>query len=293
MTGGSVSESAQQVDFAGIPANLAVATNTISVQGALHGSSSISVEFNSGPQTFGTFSGNTLVLSFPQTDGTVAPVTFHEASASQYNQAVGNLHASVDASNQTYLNEQQIRKEQQAIENDAAALNTDFNSFKYFLPSDVTSVHAAVQQEESDLATTNTMSKNVGQVCENAGRTDDEAGVVQDDAGTVENKTYAVATDISSTPRWIQEVQADQAKLQFDEAVLPTYPASAPSAEQVADAVAGYNRDIASAISSVNTDIDSANSDAATAMQVANQALASINDCGVDRTPPVTIQHLS
>jgi hypothetical protein len=314
ISNGTISGSVQEAIATGTPPNETVAGQTDSVTGAVHGSS-VMVQFDNRPPIFGTLSGDTLTLNGPLPDGTIEASAWHKATTAEYDQAVAQLHATVDSANQAAIRAAQaaaqaaqIQKEQEAIDSDVTAVNNDLATLSsHSGQQDIAAVGTALQQEQSDFAKTQTLTQTVlaqarqdpndstGQVCSNAGKTDSQAGTVAfSDTGAVGSAADKVGNDISSSRKWVQQIQGDFAKLQFDEAVLPSYqPPGAPTAQQVTDAVNGENAAIAAALSTVNAEIDTANADAATAMQLANQALASVKDCGVDRTPPTALQHLS
>lgn len=123
---GRLSGTAQTVTTKGQPPNMSTSSNTLSLTGTLS-DLSISISFSGDPTTSGTMAGGSFVLNFPQTNGTLAPVTFASASARQFNVAVNSLSQQVAQANQSEANAQALQQEQQKIGNDAASVNSDIS----------------------------------------------------------------------------------------------------------------------------------------------------------------------
>lgn len=123
--GGDLSGTAQTVTTQGSAPDITTNSGTLTVSGHRDGSQ-ISLSFNSGPQTFGTISGGSFSLDFPQPDGTLAPVTFDPASAQRYNSAVSSLSNDVAQTNQTAANAQ--AQEQASAQAAAAAATAKANA---------------------------------------------------------------------------------------------------------------------------------------------------------------------
>jgi len=93
----------QAVTTAGQVPYLSTTSDTVRVVGTLHGSV-VTLSFDSDPPTFGALSDGCLVLDCTQPDGTLSPLTFDSASASQYNSAVADLNQRVAQANQKAAN---------------------------------------------------------------------------------------------------------------------------------------------------------------------------------------------
>ena len=102
---GSLNGSEQTVNTTGQTPNMSTTSGTLQVTGVLHGSSiSLSFEgFNGGAPVFGTAAGTSVVMNFPQPDGTLAPVTFLKAGVAQFNNAVVQLKNTIQAANESAI----------------------------------------------------------------------------------------------------------------------------------------------------------------------------------------------
>jgi RNA polymerase-interacting CarD/CdnL/TRCF family regulator len=64
-------------------------------------------------------------LNFPQTDGLLAPITFHSASVVDFNQAVADLKQRIVAANQQASDAQALQQAEHKLDQEAAAVNSD------------------------------------------------------------------------------------------------------------------------------------------------------------------------
>jgi len=161
--GGAVSGSAQVLEVSGTPPGLKPNSSTIEVTGSLT-NSTVTLSFNGDVSVFGQFSGGGFTIDFPQPDGTLAPLTFSAASAAAYNLAVNDLDKQVASTNQATAAEDALRQQEQAVANDAARVTSDINGFSQpetSLGGDVKSIQPALQQEATDLATTQSKAQAV------------------------------------------------------------------------------------------------------------------------------------
>lgn len=99
---GSLSGSEQNVTATGSPPNLSTENGTSRVSGVLRGST-ISISLDGGAPVFGAATETSIVLNFPQPDGTLSPITFHKAGVTQFNNAVIQLNNTIQAANQSAL----------------------------------------------------------------------------------------------------------------------------------------------------------------------------------------------
>jgi hypothetical protein len=118
---------------AGHRPNETTSSRTLTLAGTLSGSA-ISISFNGAPDTFGQLSNGRFTLDVPQPDGTLAPVTFHSASAADFNGAVGNLSQQVQTANQQEAQQRQraaaavavaLQKAERQIDQDAATVRAE------------------------------------------------------------------------------------------------------------------------------------------------------------------------
>ena len=82
------------------PPTEVISVKTMTVTGQIS-KSNVSVNFQGFIEVFGTMSGGGFILDFPQPDGSLAPVTFRHASASDYNEALAKIRAQVSSANAT------------------------------------------------------------------------------------------------------------------------------------------------------------------------------------------------
>jgi MFS family permease len=121
---GKLVGSVQAVVTSGQAPDLSTTSSTFGVTGTLHGSS-INLCLDGDPPIFGSLSDGILTLDCPQPDGSLIPVTFDAASASEYNDALTDLHRRVADDNQPAVSSTQRGKEQKADENVGAAAGGD------------------------------------------------------------------------------------------------------------------------------------------------------------------------
>src|ERR1700728_3490011 len=121
---GSLRGSAQVLTTTGEAPNLTNGSQTVSVTGSLEGST-ITLSFNDGAPTFGTLSNGSFTVNFPQSDGSLSPVTFASATASQYNTALAKLNNEITKENRTAENAEELAQEQQKINEDASSVSSD------------------------------------------------------------------------------------------------------------------------------------------------------------------------
>jgi hypothetical protein len=82
------------------PLSEVISVKTTTVTGQIN-KSNVSVNFQGFIEVFGTMSGGGFILDFPQPDGSLAPVTFRHASASDYNEALAKIRDQVSSANAT------------------------------------------------------------------------------------------------------------------------------------------------------------------------------------------------
>jgi hypothetical protein len=288
---GRLSGSAQAVTTTGEAPSLSTTSYTESVSGTLNGSA-ISLSFNGNPSEFGTMSSGSFTLNFPQEDGTLAPVTFKSASASQYNSALADLHRQVTQANL----EATINSESQTVTSDIDALSRSEAALKAEVPSlpsnigqDLATTKAMEQQVVTDVQQAN---GNTGQPCDDAGTVADDAGTVADDAGGIEY-IPGIQDDLNGLRNGVTSLQSDLSTLQSAESALPSYqPINAPSKGEVDQAVVLADATISSSLSAMNGVITQANSDVSTAYQYVASAYQVAN-CGSAPTAPSPLPPVS
>lgn len=119
-TDGQLTGTAQVVGVNGQPPSESTSSSTVPVTGTLSGST-ISLSFGGNAEQFGTISGDTFAIDFPDRSGVLVPATFRAVAASVYNGAVQSLTASAARSNSSFLASQ----EQAGVQQVKALCGTD------------------------------------------------------------------------------------------------------------------------------------------------------------------------
>lgn len=305
---GQLSGSAQAIGVSGQVPDTQTTNETLTVSGSLNGST-LSLSFDGGAATFGTFTGNGFTLNFPQPDGTLAPVPFHHAAAAAFDDQVTTIRQNVANANAREANAEAIQQARQRIDADAQTVNSDLGNLAAAADAATNDAQAvagkSLKTEATDLAATYTDKQaviaeahqspdgNSGQVCSDAaGVSSDAAGVASDAAG-VGSDAAGVSNDISAVRDDIAGLSTDFAQLLTDEASLPGYqPQNAPTQSEVTRAAAAANAAIVIAFSVTNTDIDRANANVTAAYQYA-AAASQAGNCGPPDATPDTVRHIS
>ena len=298
MNGNSISGTAQDDYVSGNTPNEEVSSNTYSVSGELNGSQ-ISISFNGGADTFGTFSANSFTLDFPQSDGSLVPAMFHSASAGQFNEALSTLQGAVNNDNALMQQADTISQGESTISKDIKTVDNDLSSLSQDTSGATASLGAFTHDlatEKADLATTGSAEQSVAteaaqqgagnpQVCSDAATVASDADTVASDGNSVESALTTVRNDIG-------RLQSDFAQLQNDEAALPSYHPQAPSETTMASAVASGQETIAVTLNGANAAIDQANAYQTSAYQDAEGA-NNAGGCGSPPNAPPVVQHIS
>jgi hypothetical protein len=306
---GQLTGSAQAVYLSGattnvehetIGGNIEASSISLTVQpDGLYGTSNLS----------GQLEGSGLVLSIPNSNGTLVPVTFVPGTVASFDSDVAALDKqSTQTSNAQVQQQEQaqatanLQQQESASRYAAATVASDISG----MPSDVSAVAGDVAAMRSDLGSEATDLKtaetdaatalaqakqypggNDGQVCSDAATAASDVATVSSDADTVESDAYSIEDDITS-------VRSDQSGLESDwHSYLSSVPAgyvvaNAPSESNVQEAINSASAEIAKLISQANSLIGAANSDVTTAFNAANAA-SQAGRCGpVGYSTPVT-----
>jgi len=265
---------AQETSITGTAPTQHLSTSTISVTGQINGTL-ITLSFNGNNEEFGTISGNSFTVNFPQSNGTLAPVTFKTATASQYNGVVAVLRSEISSANSNARAQEQKAATETTIDQDAKSVISDIDSLETTetsLDKAVVSVNTSLSQEGTQLATTQS-ALNSETSCFTAGRVELTASRVELTASRVGSSADDVKSDITSIRSQIGTLKTAAATLAAAESNFGGYvPPDQPAATAVTQAVAAANAAITAAISTTNGYIAQANADASTAGGVAAQA---------------------
>lgn len=311
---GTLSGSAQIITTKGQSPNVVTASNTLPIAGTIHGST-ISLSFGNiwtgslagGAAIFGTFTGNSLTLNFPQSDGNLAPITFQRATAVVFNDAVAQLQNTLNSENQATSQAQASQAQQNKIDAEANTINSLINGTSYWggdlqpqennLASDVTAIAKDLKSETADLATTASAERHVvaeaGQPGVSSGQVCGDAAAVSGDAAAVSGYVSSVVGDLKTLRSSLEGLQNESVQYQSDVANLSGYaPAGGPTQSTITQATNSANGDITVALSTTNAYINQANSAVTTAYGYSTQAFQAGN-CGSAATQPPSLTHIS
>lgn len=289
-SGTSVNGTAEVDTLSGTPPNQSVSTKTINVTGQLQGST-ITLSFNGGTEVFGTLSGGSFTVNFPQTDGSLAPVTFTSATATQFNQALAALQGTTGAVNSQAAAANQLAAEKAAIDRASAAVSSDING----LSQDVSSLSGSLGpftkdlgQAQNDLAATAKLEQQVigeaqggtdpNQVCSDSDTVGSDADTVGSDGDTVSSDADNTESDATTVRTDIANLQQAFASLQNAQSQLPSYSDGAPTQDSVNQAVGAAQQTLTSTLATANGYITQVNGYQAQAYQDA-QGAAQAGDC--------------
>jgi hypothetical protein len=294
--GTNVHGTAEVDSLVGSPPNQSVSNKTITVTGQLQGST-ITLSFDGGTEVFGTLSGGSFTVNFPQPDGSLAPVKFSSAAADQFNQALAALQGNTGASNSQAAATGKLAAEQAAIDKAASAVAGDITG----LQSDVSSMSGSLStftktlaQQQTDLAAEAALEQQVineskngtdnNQVCSDSNTVATDSDTVDSDGDTVSADANTTEGDINGVRDDIARLQKDFASLQADQAALPSYSSGLPTQSAVNQAVAGAQQAITNVLGTANADIAQANAYQTQGYQDA-QTAASAGDCAGPAQP--------
>lgn len=282
---------AQVETLSGTPPNASVSTDTISVTGKLAGST-ITLSFDHGTEVFGTLSGGSFTVNFPQSNGSLAPITFTAASATQFNQALAHLQNNTGSANQSAAAAETVTSEQQSIDKAASNVEGDISGMKSDeanltsslsgFPADLAQAKAdlaTVAQQEQTVITESQNGTNDDQVCGDSDTDQGDADTVGGDGDTVSGTADGVEAALSTLRSDIAGIQQDFSTLQSAQAQQPSYNDGAPTQNDVNVTVAAAQAAIRAALSTANAAIAQVNAyevdaynDAVAAAQAGNCA---------------------
>ncbi|HXW86794.1 MAG TPA: hypothetical protein VEJ42_00905 [Streptosporangiaceae bacterium] len=270
-SGRTVAGTYRTADISGTAPDQQVSNDSGALTGTVAGSSA-SLDFAGGQQLFGTL-GTDLVLSVPQSDGSLQPVACKPGTAEEWNaaladlsQQVGNANSAAQAQQQQQNISNQIAQAEQQLASDVTTLTQDATTLE-----NETTLAGDIQQMQNDYATEQAdYQTELNDTCPGKGG---DAGVVGGDAGVVSGDLSTLQGDISSLQG--NDVSSDIAAVQSDASTITSLggtPDPDPSA-----AIAEGNQalqDLSTAISSATSNGNAINTEA---QQLASQAQAAAN----------------
>jgi hypothetical protein len=295
-SGTSVNGTAEVDTLSGTPPNQSVSTKTINVTGQLQGST-ITLSFNGGTEVFGTLSDGSFTVNFPQSDGSLGPVTFTSATASDFNQALSALQGNTGAQNSQAAAANQLAAEQQNIDkaasavaggitglqSDAASMNASLGAFTQSLAQQQTDLGTEAKLESQVIAESQNGTANE-QVCSESDTVASDGDTVDSDGDTVSSDADTTEGDVGDVRTDIADLQNASASLQAAQAALPTYTDGAPTLSAVNQAIASAQKAVTTVLGTANADIAQANSYETQGYQDA-QAAANAGSCSGPSQP--------
>lgn len=269
-------------------------TSSVSVVGSLKGTG-VTLSFNGSNPQFGRLGSGTLSIEVPQSDGSLANITFHEATVAQYNVALNNLRSGISTDDSRAAN---IQAQQHQIDQAAATAAQDVNSLAganfsgdlQQLQNDASGMQADLSTEQSDYSQFQSDLANnnqFGQACTDVGGTlNAELGgtIAGQMGGVVVPHVQQLQSDINGVRQLIQSAPGAVQAYQSAQAKLPSYQPP-DSVGDLASATSKAQGVIASAVSQANSAIGQINGYVVEAGQLAAQANQSAN-CN---EPPQTV----
>jgi hypothetical protein len=291
VTGDAVTGTAHEVAVTGTAPNASTTSSTASVTGKIQGSS-ISLSFNGGNRHFGTFSGSSFTIDAPRPDGTLAPLTFRQATAQHYNKVVSALQTKLAALNHQAEIRLTRSSHEAAINEDALAVTHDLvvlSSDESKLTAATSPLSGTLGKERADLLTVQGLASDAEEhptytTCRPATTAERAATTVEDAANAIGSASDTVSSVISTVRNDITTLKSAFAALVSAEAAMPTYGINLPSKAAVTAAIAQGKQHVASAVSATNAVIAQANAYDNTAWHSANAALEA-EHCGGAPTP--------
>lgn len=285
---GDLQGTIDQASASGLAPNEAVITNNGSLSGLISGTS---VTLNIGGNAdYGTVTDGTLTLNVRQTDGSIQPVVYRQASPADYNDALANLNGSVQQANATAAQQRQKQQDAGSLSDDITGIGRDENSLK----GDLSSMGQDVSGTSTDLAATRSDELKVlaeahdgtdnGTVCGDAGGVEGDAGGVEGDAGGLSGDRTSLTSDLSSLRSHIASAGSDLSTVEQEQ---PGYDSS-----QDQQTINGARSLISQIVTEANADIDEENGYLTAAYQHAKAAAAAGN-CGPPSAPSESIDHIS
>jgi hypothetical protein len=274
-----------------------VATFNAAFTGTVDSNNNLTLTFPQGlgfaTSISGSYSGDHIQLSVPQSDGTLSTEDFAPSNTNSYNSAVQTLQqqasqalADQQAATAAQQQAQLEAKERAAVDQAISTVNGDFTS----IASDINSykglyadVNADVQQANKDVNVAYAAVQKVSSEGRNnpncgydAGVVSYDAGVVQYDLGTVTYQQGIEQSDVQTLNGATSSLDSDFQKMQAAEAAISSYqPSAVPTAAQISQAhsqVASANSQadaiIAAQLKQVNTWLTQANGYAANATAI-------------------------
>ncbi|MDH6144153.1 hypothetical protein P3T35_006190 [Kitasatospora sp. GP30] len=278
---GEFSGTALQAAANGTPPDETVKPATSPISGQVNGSA---VTLDIADRTDqGVLTGGNLTVNVIQQDGSIRSITYHQASATDYNTALSQLQQTVSSADAQEKQQQSQASLQTSAQQALSTLQADNNAFTNAkaVRADLDKANSDLQQERRDIGNGN------GDNCYNIQVT------VDYDAST--NVGYDVTTaasyDVGREQSALTSARSDIQAVQRAEAALNT--AGLPATPGASDAITTAQQHDTEAVTTTNSAIDSLNSDLATAYSIAKSA--GTGSCAGDGpgSPPAGLSHIS
>ncbi|MFJ3310978.1 hypothetical protein ACIPSA_50250 [Streptomyces sp. NPDC086549] len=277
----------------GSPPDATVETSTGSFTGRIDGRSvTLQIDFHTD---YGNLSDGTLTLNVRQGDGSIRAVTYHRASPSDYNQALGTLRNTVTRANGRTEHDQQIKQEIQALADDYGTVG----KYKGSLKDDLSTLGSDVSTVGDDLTTTHDDEKAViaesstsdaSEVCVDANGVDVDANGVSVDANGVSTDLVTLTGDLSALRTAVSSLRSSMRAVQTD---VPAYNEGdgKPTPADAEKAITGAQSFITGLVTQVNGVIDQVNAHVTDAYGY-SAAASKAGSCGSASSAPDPIERV-
>ena len=259
----------------------------------------------------GVLQGSGFVVSIPNSDGSLIPVTFVSGTVADYDSAVAALTgqatqgSQAQAQQQAVANaaaaqqkaEQQVMSDGNGVASDIAGLPDDTSGVAHNLAgmkSDLGGEAKDLATVQSDAGAVESEAKqypggNSGQVCGDASTAAGDAQTVAEDAQTVDGDAQTIEGDLQTANYDVSSLKSAYQQYLTDLAAVPGYADSqAPTRGQVNDAISSVMASENSTVATANGYIVSANADMSAAYTAAGAAGTS-HSCGTDGSAPTPV----
>jgi hypothetical protein len=254
--GSSLSGSLQDANISSSDPTV-VTTFNVAFTGTTNGSQ-ITLTFPQGlgfsTSVSGSYSGDHIDLSVPQTDGTLAIEDFAPSDTNAYNNAVHQIRqqaqqsqADQQAATAAQQQAQQEAAQRAAVDKAISAVNDDINRLNNAL-GEFTNLYGSINGDQqqafrdtvmayNDLKKVSAEGPSSLSCGADAGVVAADAGVVEADLGTIEADQGAEQSDVQAVNDDVRRVDTDFAGFQAAQAAIPTYqPGAVPTSEEMTQA---------------------------------------------------------
>ncbi|MEU1596190.1 hypothetical protein ABZ468_25860 [Streptomyces sp. NPDC005708] len=291
--GGELEGTIDRATASGTSPNATVETSTGPLTGRIDGRSvTLQIDFHTD---YGSLSDDALTLNVRQSDGSIRALAYHQASPSDYNEALAALRKTVTGDNDRAQQDQQIKQEVQALEDDYKTVG----EAKGTLKDDLSALASDVAAAGDDLKSTHGDEQAViaeahetdsATVCGDADGVSGDADGVSGDADGVSGDLDTLTSDMSALRKAVSGLRSSLGTVQRD---MPAYNGAdaQPAPADVEGAITGAQSFISNLVTQVNGYIDKINAHVMDAYGYA-AAASKAGKCGTAPSAPAPVAHI-